>query len=93
MKETVLDKTAICEILHRATALVYFTKKDGSIRKMKCTLMESLLPAPQPVTTLPPVPTANERVVVENPNLVKAYDLENQGWRSFNVDRVISIVI
>ena len=38
--------------------------------------VESKNPAPQ--------------VVAENDNLVKVYDLEKQGWRSFNIDSVIS---
>ena len=68
-------RNGICEMT--------FTKKDGTLRSMKCTLAEWLVPQ---VETKNPTP----RVIAENDNLVKVYDLEKQGWRSFNIDSVIS---
>ena len=79
-----IDKAHIHKLLFEGPTLVTFTKKDGTLREMKCTLAKHLLP-----------PFDNTRVEgaprVENDNLVKTYDLENQGWRSFNVSSVISI--
>ena len=84
MKTISLDKQSIQSELTKGPLLVTFTKKDGTLRDMKCTLAEWLVPQPEVVDATP-------RIVVENDNLVKAYDLEKQGWRSFNVDSVISI--
>ncbi len=79
-----IDKEHIQKLLFEGPTLVTFTKKDGSRREMKCTLAKHLLPLSEN--------TAVEGAQrVENANLVKTYDLENQGWRSFNVSNVISI--
>jgi hypothetical protein len=79
-----IDKVHIQKLLFEGPALVAFTKKDGSLRKMKCTLAKHLLPLSENTA-------AEGTARVENDNLVKTYDLENQGWRSFNVSNVISI--
>jgi hypothetical protein len=84
MKTISLDKQSIQSELVKGPLLVTFTKKDGALRDMKCTLAEWLVPQPEVIDTSP-------RVVAENNNLIKAYDLEKQAWRSFNVDSVISI--
>jgi hypothetical protein len=84
MKNISLDKSSILQRLQNGVALVTFTKKDGTVRGMKCTLAESLTPQVEVKSSAP-------RVIAENDNLVKVYDLEKQGWRSFNVDSVISI--
>lgn len=84
MKTISLNKQSIQSELTKGPLLVTFTKKDGTRRAMKCTLAEWLVPQPEATDKAP-------RVVVENDNLIKAYDLENSGWRSFNVDSVISI--
>ena len=84
MKTISLDKQSIQSELSKGPLLVTFTKKDGTLRSMKCTIAEWLVPQLEAADKTP-------RVVAENDNLVKAYDLEKQGWRSFNVDSVISI--
>jgi hypothetical protein len=79
-----IDKEHIHKLLFEGPTLVTFTKQDGTLRAMKCTLAKHLLSLSE-----------NTKVEgaqrVENDNLVKTYDLENQGWRSFNVSNVISI--
>jgi hypothetical protein len=84
MKTISLDKSNIQSELTKGPLLVTFTKKDGTLRDMKCTLAEWLLPQAEKKDSAP-------QVVVENDNLIKAFDLEKQAWRSFNVDSVISI--
>lgn len=59
---------------------IVFIKADGSERKMKCTLRPDLLPASDSI---------NESV--ENPDVCRVYDLENEGWRSFRYERLVSI--
>ena len=58
---------------------VLFTKKDGTERKMLCTLVN--IPAEhQP---------KNEVEYAEN--TIRVFDIEKQGWRSFRLDSIKSI--
>lgn len=67
--------------LRSGTALVTFKKADGSIRVMECTLADYLLPEVKGTGRSTP------------DHLVLVYDLENEGWRSFKRDSVISVEI
>lgn len=65
---------------------VTFIKKDGTERKMRCTLREDLLPAQ----------TDLEEAVQKktpNPDVLAVWDLENEGWRSFRYDSIIGFSI
>lgn len=66
------------------TATVKFTKADGTERVMLCTTLESLVPVDQ----------LTEHTYTDEMGqpdaLVKVYDLEVGGWRSFRPSRVIS---
>ena len=59
---------------------VTFTKKDGSERVMKCTLMPEQLPE------VPLVESKTERKKTEG--TIAVYDLEVKGWRSFTIKSV-----
>lgn len=61
---------------------VKFTKTDGSERLMKCTLLEGLAIPHQKKT---------ERVKKPNEDIVAVWDVENEGWRSFNYNSVIEV--
>lgn len=63
------------------TLKVVFTKKDGSVRTMICTRNMGLIPAAHH-------PKGEGKV---NDAVVPVFDLEAQGWRSFQVESVISI--
>lgn len=77
----------LLENLRRHAVKVTFTKKDGTIREMLCTLAEALIPTEHtPKGTGP-------RVIVEDeaPENVRVYDIENSGWRTIifaNVTKV-----
>jgi hypothetical protein len=61
---------------------VDFIKKDGTQRKLRCTLRPDLLPAQ----------TDLEEAVQKktpNPDVLAVWDLENGGWRSFRYDSII----
>jgi len=55
---------------------IVFTKKDGTERTMKCTLMEEYLP--ETVGSDKP----------KNDEVLAVYDLEKEGWRSFRWDSI-----
>ena len=61
-----------------------FTKADGTVRIMKCTLNFSLIPKiDQPKElNLPKI-----LKLIKNNKIIHVYDLEKQGWRSVPYDR------
>ena len=62
---------------------VDFTKKDGTMRTMKCTLQESAIPTYEKKT---------ERVRVTTPDeSLSVVDLEKNEWRSFRYDSIKSV--
>jgi S-adenosylhomocysteine hydrolase len=66
-------------------AEVTFVKKDGTDRTMICTTKSSSIPEDkQPVS---------ESTLKENTDILRVYDLENDGWRSFRVESVKSFTI
>ena len=62
---------------------VSFTKVDGTIRNMLCTNNFDLIPEEFH-------PKGSDKPKAYNPNIFRVYDLENNGWRSFMIDKVIS---
>lgn len=70
-------------------AKVKFLKKDGSERIMKCTRSMELIPIGASTSTKQGV----EREASSNPNLISVFDLEAQGWRSFDFTRLIEFEI
>lgn len=62
---------------------VTFTKVDGSERNMRCTLNDMYLPEEY---------RGKGSVLTEGENVIRVYDLDVSGWRSFRVESVTSIV-
>lgn len=73
------------ENLKKGIVLVEFEKTDGTIREMYASLNSTFLPEPEPVDTENPKPARKKS---EDPNLIVAYDVKNNGWRSFKYDRL-----
>lgn len=61
---------------------VVFTKKDGTERNMLCTLL-NIPTEHQPKHENPATEFSKE--------VVRVFDIENQGWRSFRLDSIKSI--
>lgn len=61
---------------------VTFTKVDGSLRTMPCTLRTDVIP---------PKLTESKRSKAYNPEVLSVWCLDRQEWRSFRVDNVISV--
>lgn len=70
---------------------VTFTKVDGTVRTMPCTLNEALLPVVEQIT--PTADTPPPRVKKHNPAVMSVFCTDKQEWRSFRVDNVISIAV
>lgn len=75
-----MEKESLIKSLSEGVAKVTFLKKDGTYREMVCTRNPSLISAEhQP---------KNEKEIKENEDCIKVFDIEKQGWRSFNFSSV-----
>ena len=63
---------------------VNFTKTDGTVREMICTLQESF--------TIP-YEKKTDKQKPENNDILAVWDVEKHAWRSFRVDSIISAEI
>jgi hypothetical protein len=61
---------------------IYFTKKDGTERKMDCTLKEENIVQYEKKT---------ERVKTLNEETCPVFDLEKNEWRSFRYDSITKV--
>jgi hypothetical protein len=73
-------KDAIREAARAGVISVQFTKKDGSLREMRCSLQEQYLP---------PLMGDAETTTKDNPDVLAVWDIEVKGWRSFRIDSVL----
>jgi hypothetical protein len=71
-------KDMIREAARAGVINVQFTKKDGSLREMRCSLQEQYLP-----------PLMGEAETKDNPDVLAVWDIEVEGWRSFRIDSVL----
>jgi hypothetical protein len=71
-------------VLQKANVEVVFTKKDGSERKMLCTLNEQFIPQEHK--------PKNTGTTKKNKDIVSVYDVK-KGWRSFNINSVKSVFL
>jgi len=72
------------EDLKNGIHTVVFEKTDGTIREMRCTLQSDMLP--QFLSEVAPV------AKTENADTLAVWDVDNQGWRSFRVDSVQTVL-
>jgi hypothetical protein len=79
------DKEWLRVLLHEREVSVSFTKKDGTERKMICTLSENKIPA-----GLAPKGTKKTEKT-EIGEALAVFDLEKSQWRSFRFDSIKEI--
>ena len=84
---TIITREQLSELLHTGECMVEFTKVNGEVRSMPCTLKAELIP-PAPVKVLAEgeVP----KVKKENPEIMSVWCLDKKEWRSFRIANVIS---
>lgn len=63
---------------------IKFTKKNGEIREMVCTLRDDVV-VPHEKTT--------DRVKQINEEVLAVWDCEKNAWRSFRVDSIIDVLV
>jgi CRISPR/Cas system-associated endonuclease Cas3-HD len=80
--KTKKEKDWLKNLLSNYEVTISFKKKDGTERKMICTLSESVIPAEKL-----PKNTGKSK----NDEVCPVFDVENQGWRSFRWDSLTRI--
>ncbi len=80
MNEVRLTRKELLENLQHAVCSITFEKVDGTIRKMHGTLLPEWIPDYKEGDP--------EKV---NYDVIRLYDIDKQGWRSFRVNNVIAI--
>jgi hypothetical protein len=76
------DKDEVVKKLQEKICTITFARVDGSERVMNATLMENYVK---------PMLTENAQHVKRNPLQVSVIDTDINEWRSFNIERLISI--
>lgn len=74
-----VDFARLTTELQHGVRTVLFRKLDGTLREMRCTLQADVVPA---------VKGSNAR---RSDAVFTVYDVEQQGWRCFNKQRVVAI--
>jgi hypothetical protein len=82
VKEQAQFRDWLTGLLKTNTVGLTFKKKDDTIREMKCTLIESMLPVIEKKT---------DRVRKENNDALSVFDLEKNEWRSFRYDSIEAV--
>lgn len=68
---------------HAKNLCITFTKKDGTVRNMRCTLCAGQIPTDKTPT--------NESKTTQNTTAARVFDIEKQEWRSFRWDNVSKV--
>ena len=76
-----MNREELHETLKDSIVTVTFTKKNGELRKMTCTLLEDYLP---------PLEGSSAK---RNPSVMPVWDLEKDAWRSFRIDSIIEVEV
>jgi WYL_2, Sm-like SH3 beta-barrel fold len=79
------DREQIRQFAQAGVIRVEFTKKDGSLRVMRCSLQEKYLRSEAFSST--------DTVRISNPATLAVWDVDINEWRSFKIDSVISVVV
>lgn len=81
------DRDEMLTMLRSGVCRVTFTKVNGELRKMRGTLLRDLIPTEYQPKTLLDDPKELE-TKPDNTDIIKVFDLDANGWRSFRVSSV-----
>ena len=76
-------RQTLVEELKNKVCVVEFTKVDGTLREMPCTLDISHMP--------PPAINEHHKTKPFKPEVLSVWCTDKQAWRSFRVENVLSI--
>jgi hypothetical protein len=83
-----ITREQLSDLLHTGECVVEFTKVNGEVRTMPCTLDPQIVPpAPEPK-----VLAEGEvlKIKKHNPDVMSVWCLDKKEWRSFRIANVIS---
>ena len=86
-----MTRDEILTMLNEGPCMVSFNKVTGERRDMRCTLKKDLIPSPKDTETNEAFNSKKVRDI--NPNVVVAYDLAKNDWRSFRIENLINISV
>lgn len=75
-----MTKEAVKDVLHSGIVVVDFTKTNGEVRRMRCTLRSDMIP---PAAVVEGKEVTRRK---ENPDVQAVWDLDKGAWRSFRFD-------
>jgi len=78
-----MTKDEMLDALKSSVVLVDFTKVSGERRVLKCTLKTDVIPPKKEGST-------TSRI---SDDVIAAWDIDNNGWRSFRIDSVNSFSV
>jgi hypothetical protein len=87
-----MTKEELVENLKQGEVVVTFKKKDGTDRVMKCTKSFDIIPEnkhPKTEKEVNPKLDENGNIIVSD--LVMVWDLDKEGWRSFDYKSILKI--
>ena len=79
-----MTRNEISDLARRNIISVTFTKKNGEMRTMKCSLKDEYIDG-----------EVKKSTSIRKPNydVLPVWDLDNNGWRSFRIDSVKGVEI
>lgn len=80
------NRNELLTSLRQNVVEVRFTKANGEQRMMRCTLMKNMLPESYSKNT--EEQEVEKKYHQDHPDLIRAWDLGVNGWRSFRMDTV-----
>jgi len=93
-----ITQDKLVELLREQEVNVMFTKKNGTLRDMRCTLKTNLIPEDHRLVTKKDGVGGFEDLGVKpvksrskSPDNIAVYDLDVNGWRSFNYSSVVDV--
>lgn len=90
---TTYVKESVKELLRGNVAVVVFTKKDGTERTMKCTLLSEYIPQANTYSSNGEVHHFSPTTHKKNDEVLAVWDIEKQAWRSFRFDSIKNICL
>lgn len=92
---TLEQNTILKHLLNISWVDVTFTKKDGSLRKMKSTTNFKLIPEEHHPKSKTPTADSTDKTfaVEENPDILYSVYEEGKGWRSFRYSQILKFEV
>ena len=82
-----IDRNQLIDTLKEHVCVVTFTKLDGEVREMPCTLKPDVVPSPVIAEGKEP------KEKKQNDAVLSVWCTDKESWRSFRVDRVTAVTV